>query len=104
MRRLATAALALAGLVAAAGITLAANELTGQRIGIAEEPIRAGDQLARPETTPERTATPRPSRTPRATPTAAATPATTEEAEVEDDDDGKGRGRGRGRGGDDDDD
>lgn len=42
-------ALALAGLVIAAGASLAASRLAGQHIGLASEPITAGNELAPPE-------------------------------------------------------
>jgi len=51
-------ALALAGLVIAAGASVAASRLAGQRIGLASEPITAGEELApraeRPASTPRR--------------------------------------------------
>ena len=42
-------ALALAGLVIAAGASLASSRLAGQHIGLASEPITAGNELAPPE-------------------------------------------------------
>ena len=51
--------LALLGLAVAAGASVAASRLAGQRIGLESEPIRAGDQLAPPQgaaTTPIRRA------------------------------------------------
>lgn len=48
-RILGTAALGLVGLVAAAGIGLAANEITGDSVGLSAEPLSAGDRLAPPE-------------------------------------------------------
>jgi hypothetical protein len=105
-RPVAVAALALLGLVLAAAITLAASSLTSQRIGISDEPLDSGSELARPESR-------QPRHTPTPAPTATPSPAATEEendssgsggeGEAEDDDSGRGRGRGRGRGGDDDD-
>jgi hypothetical protein len=110
---------ALAGILVAAGITLAASSLSSQQIGLSAEPLSAGDALV-----PERTATPDP--TPTATPekrrkkrrpqrTATPAPTATAVPTVEagddhggdrgsggGDDDGGGSGRGRGRGGDDD--
>ena len=104
--------LGLAGLLVAVGVTTAATELTSQRIGLQEEPLNAGDDLApaavtqreRPQrttaTTPE-TASPPATTTQQAPPP----PATTAEPETESEDDGgRGRGRGRNRGGGDDDD
>lgn len=103
-RPVAVAALALLGLVLAAAITLAASSLTSQRIGISDEPLDSGSELARPESRqPRRTPTPTPTATPTATPTPSATEEESEGGEGEDDDSGRGRGRGRGRGGDDDD-
>lgn len=115
----------LAGLVLAVGVTVAAGELTSQRIGLESEPLEAGDELvpttrATTRTQPgkterERTRTTRTTRTEpeRTTPPAVTTPPpvqTVPEIETDDDsgsgsddDSGRGRGRGRGRGGDDDD-
>src|SRR5688500_9707978 len=39
---------AVAGLLLAAGITLAASELSSQNIGLSSEPLSAGDRLAAP--------------------------------------------------------
>ena len=39
-------ALALAGLVVAAGVSLAASQLVSERIGLAAEPVSAGKELA----------------------------------------------------------
>ena len=65
---------AIAGLLVAAGVTLAASKLSSQRIGLSSEPLSAGDELAAPASTrtttptptpkPRRTATPKPTRTP----------------------------------------
>src|SRR3954471_12680928 len=63
---------AIAGLLVAAGVTLAASTLSSQRIGLSSEPLSAGDELAAPASTrtatptpkPRRTATPKPTRTP----------------------------------------
>src|SRR4051812_49666892 len=65
-------AAAIAGLLVAAGVTLAASKLSSQRIGLSSEPLSAGDELAAPASTrtptptpkPRRTATPKPTRTP----------------------------------------
>jgi hypothetical protein len=110
---------ALAGILVAAGITLAASSLSSQQIGLSAEPLSAGDALV--PATPTGTATPPPSKTPKpqkkkrraqrtATPTATAVP--TVQAEPGDDhggnrgsgsdDGGGGSGKGRGRGGGDD--
>jgi hypothetical protein len=46
---------AVLGLALAAGITLAASQLSSQRVGLSGEPLSAGDQLVprtRPHTTP----------------------------------------------------
>src|SRR5688500_8931609 len=40
------AVLAVLGVAAAVGIGLAANEISGDSIGLSAEPLRAGDQLA----------------------------------------------------------
>lgn len=49
-------ALALAGLALAAAVSIAASELSRQRIGLASEPINAGDELTpvRPAATPHK--------------------------------------------------
>jgi hypothetical protein len=47
-RRLATILLAIGGIVAAAGIGLAANEVTGDSVGLSADPLEAGDTLAPP--------------------------------------------------------
>ena len=47
-KRMTTVLLALAGLAAAAGIGLAANEVTGDSVGLSAEPLEAGDSLAPP--------------------------------------------------------
>src|SRR3954453_14060556 len=47
-RQLATgAALAIAGLVAAVGIGLLANSISGDNVGVGAEPLSAGEALAR---------------------------------------------------------
>lgn len=122
-RILSIAGLALLGIALAVGVTMAAASLSSQSIGISEEPVEAGEQLAVPTVTaPERprtqTAT-TPARTtattPRTTP-APPPPATTAQVPADqdrradnsgsDDDDSSGgghsSGRGRGRGGGDD--
>jgi hypothetical protein len=48
-------ALAIAGLVLAAGVSLAASHLSSQHIGLSSEPLDAGQQLV-PKTTPSRPA------------------------------------------------
>jgi hypothetical protein len=47
-KRLATILLAVGGIAAAAGIGLAANEVTGDSVGLSADPIKAGDTLAPP--------------------------------------------------------
>jgi hypothetical protein len=87
------------GLVLAAGLGLAAGELTSTPVGISAEPVSAGEALA-----PKATATAAPRRRPKATPTPAPTAAATadDDNSGSDDSSGRGRGRGRGRSGDDD--
>ena len=67
-------ALAVAGLVLAAGAAYAASHLASQPIGLSSEPITAGRDLA---PTAQRTSRPRsrPTATPTASPTATVTPA-----------------------------
>ena len=43
-----TAVLAIGGIAAAAGIGLAANEVTGDSVGLSADPLKAGDTLAPP--------------------------------------------------------
>lgn len=86
-------ALALAGLVIAAGASVAASRLAGQRIGLASEPITAGEELAprqdRPAATrPRRHAEDHPSTTPQRTVRTA--PAPTVVAPSSGDDEGGG--------------
>ena len=109
--------LALLGLVLAAGIGLAANALSGERIGLAARPVAAGESLAPPAatarapgasaarrtTTSGTVSTARPTGTARATTsrtttTRRATGTTTGVAGT-DDDHGGDRGRGRSRSG-----
>jgi hypothetical protein len=55
---------AVLGLALAAGITLAASQLSSQRVGLSGEPLSAGDRLvprARPRPTQPRPKQPRPS-------------------------------------------
>jgi hypothetical protein len=47
-KKLATALAAICGLAAAAGIGLAANEVTGDSVGLSADPLKAGDSLAPP--------------------------------------------------------
>ena len=116
-RRFATgAALALAGLVAAVGIGLLANSISGDNVGLSAEPLSAGETLA--PRADDRTAAARAERRKRLAARRAdeaATRTTTGEAPApvapvptttsEDnsgsgsDDSGQGRGRGRGRSG-----
>jgi hypothetical protein len=87
------AALALVGLVIACGAAYAASRLATQPVGLSDEPINAGEDLA-PRTAPTPTPTP--------TVTVTATPSATPAPSHDDSGHGRGRGRGRGRGGDDD--
>jgi len=121
-RVLSIAGLALLGLAVAVGISFAASSLSSQSIGISEEPLSAGQELA-PARTVTAPAARRPTQrartqtTPRGTPSPAAAPppppppppvaaapppppAVSDDNSGEDDS-GRGRGRGRGRGGDD---
>jgi hypothetical protein len=106
---------AVAGILVAAGVTLAASSLSSQRIGLSAEPLTAGDNLAptSDRATPAATSTPqrkrattrrkkprRPTRTATPAPTRTAVPTSPPTAEPGDD---HGGGRGRGRGGGDDD-
>src|SRR5688572_17476307 len=50
---------AIAGLLVAAGITLAASELSSQQIGLSSEPLSAGDELGAPASTRVRAGTDR---------------------------------------------
>jgi hypothetical protein len=67
MRKAVTIAVALLGLAAAVGITVAANSLTRQPVGLSNEPLTAGEQLAVPTSStpraPERRPAPKPSTT-----------------------------------------
>lgn len=132
-RRIATGvALALAGVVAAVGIGLLANTVSGDSVGLGAEPLSAGETLAPPGTTGDDGARDRRRELARERREQAnevrttdaedlgdlAAPTTTFEDEDHSgsgsdnsgsgsddsggDDSGKGRGRGRGRGGDDD--
>jgi len=47
-KKLATVLAAVCGLAAAAGIGLAANEVTGDSVGLSADPLEAGDSLAPP--------------------------------------------------------
>jgi hypothetical protein len=114
--------LGLAGLALAVGVTTAATSLTSQRVGLQEEPLTAGDDLAPASTRtqetdrqPTVTTEPEDRTTPTETATTPPPTITTPPSAVDDDNSGKGsgddgggddsgsgRGRGRGRGGDDD--
>lgn len=108
-------ALALLGLVLAAGLGAAARELSSQEVGLSAEPITVGDDLAPATTerkrtktteTTERTETEKvPTTTQR--PAAPVTPVPSDDKGGEsgggDDNSGKGSGGGGGRDGDDDD-
>jgi hypothetical protein len=97
---------ALAGLLVAAGVTLAASSLSRQQIGLSAEPLTAGQGLAtRQAARPKATSTParhQPARrtkrrqpTRRAIPTPTRVPTTVPTA-VPTDDHGGGKGRGGG--------
>jgi hypothetical protein len=118
-RMLSIAGLALLGIALAVGVTLAVASLSSQSVGISEEPLEAGVELAVPVATaparPRTQTVTTPARTTAATARTTAapppTPADDEETGADDrsgsnsgsdDDSGRGRGRGRGRGGDDD--
>jgi hypothetical protein len=108
------------GLLVAAALGVATSRLTEAPVGLAAEPVSAGQALApapapteaaTAKPTPKRTRTPRPKRTPTAAPTRAPTtaPQTTappvasvDDSGGDDDSSGRGRGRNRGRGSDDD--
>jgi hypothetical protein len=107
------ALLALAGLAVAVALSVAASNLSTQPIGLTNEPLRAGERLAPPATTPtttaskpaERRKSTRTQRTPAQAPTATTRaptvttpPPTATGGEVGDDHGGR---RGRGRGSDD---
>ena len=100
-------ALALLGLVLAAGLGVAARELSSQDVGLSAEPITVGDDLAPTATEPERTETTERTETepaPTATQEQPAARAPSddrggERPEAGDDSSGRGRGRGRGRSG-----
>jgi hypothetical protein len=103
-RALATALLALCGLAGAVGIGLAANEVTGDSVGLSADPLRAGDELAPAKPPGDGRARPEQTTT---TPAPAPVPEPEDEGDDDNsgsgsDDSGRGRGRGRGRGGDDD--
>jgi hypothetical protein len=110
LRRLALgAALVLAGLVAAVGIGLLANSISGDSVGRSAQPLSAGDTLAPSAAERRRDARARQRRRAAAreraetapTPTTPTTPTTPPAddhgGEVESGDDSSGRGRGRGR-------
>jgi hypothetical protein len=107
-RLLGIAGLAVLGLLVAVGISMAAGTLSSQSIGISDEPLSAGENLAAPARTtakptrPRTTTTPRrrPSRTPPPPPPVAQPPAPPPPAAAAPSDDG-GSGHGRGRGSDD---
>ncbi len=66
-------ALGLLGVAAAAGVTLAADRLTSQRIGLADAPVSAGDDLAPAALTPAATGPRRVRRPPAVAPTTTTT-------------------------------
>jgi hypothetical protein len=104
-RVLSIAGLALLGVVIAVAVTMVASDLSSQSIGISEEPVTAGEELA-PARTATQKASPRPPRTAtthRPPPRTVAPPPPPPPAAVATTDDDHG-GRGRGRGGDDSDD
>lgn len=86
-RALTIAALALLGLALAVGLTVATSSLTNQAVGLSDEPLTAGEQLAVPTPTPRAAEQP-PQRTP--TPTPSPSPAPT----VDDDRGGDSSGSG----------
>jgi hypothetical protein len=120
LRRFATgAALAIAGLLAAAGIGLLANSISGDNVGLSAEPLSAGetlapsaddrradraDQQAARERRRKRLAARRadeagtPTTTGEAAAPAAPAPTTTTEDNSGSGSDSSGQGRGRGRG------
>lgn len=89
--------LGVAGVALAVGITMTATSLTSQRIGLASEPLTAGEELVPTattqvtRTTPARTTPTRttPTRTVTAT-TVAPPPTTTRQTETGDDHGGRG--------------
>lgn len=90
--------LGVAGVALAVGVTMTATSLTSQRIGLADEPITAGQELVPTGTTPARTTTvARTVTVTTAAPAPAAAPAPTATRESEPGDD-----HGGDRGGDDD--
>jgi hypothetical protein len=100
MRRSLWILAAIAGLVLAAGITVAASRLSTVQVGLSSEPLRAGESLAPAPTPVKRPARPKrrrpaPTATPTPTPTATPTPVPTI------DDHGGHRGHGGGHGSDD---
>jgi len=96
-------ALALAGLLIAAGAAYAASKIATQPIGLSSEPISAGRALA-PKATrparpkPRRTATPRPKPKPTPTRTATAAPTSVPTAVPTTDDNGGSDSGGGGKG------
>jgi hypothetical protein len=85
-------ALAVVGLLLAAGASYAASRIATQPIGLSSEPIDAGSDLAprvrrTPRPAPTRTATPT------STPTRTATPVPTVDDSGSDDSGGGGKGR-----------
>ena len=115
------AALALAGLVVAVGVSFAASKLAEPSVGLTNEPVSAGARLAptRTQTTEDRPARKQkrkrkrggasttPAAPPPATTRPVAPPPTSTSGDdhgggSESGDDSGGHGRGRGRGGDDD--
>ena len=108
---------ALAGLLLAAGLTLAVSELTSQHVGLYDESPDVGRELVvstAPSTTARRSARPSsrsarprrrrpgPRRRPRRPPTPPPVTTTDDNRGSGGDDDGSGRGRGRSGGSDDD--
>lgn len=97
--------LGVAGVALAVGITMTATSLTSQRIGLASEPLTAGEELVPTattqvtRTTPARTTPARttPTRTVTAT-TVAPPPTTTRQTETGDDHGGRGGDDGGGDG------
>jgi hypothetical protein len=103
-------ALAIFGLGAAVGIGLAANAISGDSVGLSEEPLSAGESLAPRPAAAEQLRRARAERDQRASDDAPSDDGSPQEPdlepveppevepEIESDSSGHGRGRGRGRG------
>lgn len=73
--------LALVGLLVAAGVAIAASNLASRQIGLASEPISAGDALAPREKSNAKPKREPPVRTTTSLPTTTTAPTTTDESE-----------------------